>query len=139
MVNREIQKRLTDLSAEAQASLTNLLQLEEVTGEQWFMRRAAGARPCPWEPLTKDSAENDRLIKERIAASEATVTGLVLAFIGLVEWRKKRQLMAYLQCFRAGYPQGILCLRHLREISPGGKFEAYGSFLIVGACQNIWI
>ena len=132
MLNSDAQKKLTDLSADAQASLADLLQFDELSSEQWFMRQSIGGRACAWEVLTSDSQENDRQIKARIAASEKPVTDLVLAFIGMVEWRKKKQLMAYLQCFRTGYPQGILCLRHLTHDTTAGTFEPQGAFLIDG-------
>ena len=139
MLDSETQKRLTDLSADAQSSLADLLQFEGVKNEQWFLRRSVEGSPYGWELLTSESAENDRLIKERIARSQKPVTGLVLAYLGLVQWRGKKQLMAYLQCFRAGYKDGILCLRHLKEETPGQKFEPHGAFLIAGSCKNIWI
>jgi len=139
MLDSDTQRRLTDLSADAHSGLADLLQAGEVKAEQWFLHRSFEGRTCPWELLTNDSTENDRLIKEKISASEKPVTGLVLAFLGMVEWRKQKQLMAYLQCFRAGYEKGILCLRHLKETVPGQKFEPEGNFLIVGSCKHIWI
>jgi hypothetical protein len=139
MLDSDTQKKLTDLSADAFASLSELLQLDELKSEQWFMRRSFGGGARCWELLTSDSKENDLQIKDRIAGSEGQVTEMVLAFIGMVEWHGTKQLMAYLQCFRAGYKEGILCLRPVEEIIPGKQFEARGEFMIVGRCQNIWI
>lgn len=139
MRNAEQEKKLGDLSKPAAASLKELLQLEELNGEQWLMRLSAGGRSGSWQPLTLDSAANDRMIRERIAASDKPITDLVLAFVGMVEWRAKKQLMAYLQVFRSDYKEGLMCLRHLKERPNGPKYEASGGFLVIGFCQNIWI
>ena len=96
-------------------------------------------RSYSWEPLTLDSAANDRMIKERIEATERPITDLVLAFVGMVDWRGKKQLMAYLQVFKSDYKEGLMCLRHLKERQDGAKYEAIGGFLVAGFCQNIWI
>jgi hypothetical protein len=139
MRNAEQEKKLGDLSKPAAASLEELLQLEELNGEQWLMRLSAGGRSGSWRPLTLDSAANDRMIRERIAASDKPITDLVLAFVGMVEWRAKKQLMAYLQVFRSYYKEGLMCLRHRKERPNGPKYEASGGFLVIGFCQNIWI
>jgi hypothetical protein len=138
MIDSDTQKRLTDLSSDAKESLSELLQLPDLRSEQWFMRRREPGQPAVWEALTNNSQENDRQIKSRIEASGILPKELSLAFVGMVEWRGQKQLMAYLQCFRSGYKQGILCLRNLQETSDH-KFEPHGEFLIVGSCQNIWI
>jgi hypothetical protein len=139
MRNAEEEKKLGDLSKPAAASLDELLRLEELKGEQWLMRLSFGGHSGGWEPLTLDSAANDRMIKERIEATEKPITDLVLAFVGMVEWRGKKQLMAYLQVFKSDYKEGLMCLRHLRERQDGAKYEAIGGFLVAGFCQNIWI
>jgi len=139
MRNAEQEKKLGDLSKPAAAGLDELLQLEELKGEQWLMRLAVDGHCYGWQPLTLDSAANDRMIRERIEASDQPITDLVLAFVGMVEWRGKKQLMAYLQVFRSDYKEGLLCLRHLRERPNGLKYEALGGFLVAGLCQNIWI
>jgi len=139
MQNAEQEKKLRDLSKPAPASLDELLQLEEVKGEQWLMRLSVGGDSSSWQPLTLDSATNDRMIKERIEASDKPITDLVLAFVGMVEWRRKKQLMAYLQVFRSDYKEGLMCLRHLKEKPDGAKYEAIGGFMVAGFCQNVWI
>jgi len=139
MNTTEADKKLGDLSKPAAASLDELLQLEELKGEQWLMRFSVGGHSRGWQPLTLDSATNDRIIKERIEESDKPITDLVLAFVGMVEWRGEKQLMAYLQVFRSDYQQGLMCLRHLKERPEGSKYEAVGGFLVAGFCQNIWI
>jgi len=139
MQNAEQDKKLRDLSKPAADSLDELLQLEELKGEQWLMRLSVDGHAQSWQPLTLDSATNDRMIKEKIQQSDKPITDLVLAFVGMVEWRGKKQLMAYLQLFRLDYKQGLMCLRHLKERPDGAKYEAFGRFLVVGFCQNIWI
>jgi len=139
MQNAEQEKKLGDLSKPAAASLDELLQLEELKGEQWLMRLSVGGNSGSWQSLTLDSATNDGVIRERIEASQKPVTELVLAFVGMVEWRGKKQLMAYLQVFRSDYKQGLMCLRHLKERPDAVKYEAIGRFLVAGFCQNIWI
>jgi len=139
MPNPEQEKKLGDLSKPAAAGLDELLQLEDLTGEQWLMRLSVGGHSRGWQTLTLDSAANDRMIKERIEESEKPITDLVLAFVGIVEWREKKELMAYLQVFRSDYKQGLMFLRHLKERPDGVKYEAFGGFLVVGFCQNIWI
>jgi len=138
MQNAEQQKKLADLSKPAAGCLDELLQLEEFKGEQWLMRLSAGGH-SRWQTLTLDSAANDQMIKERIEASDKPVTELVLAFVGMVEWRGKKQLMAYLQVFRSDYKEGLMCLRYLKERPDAVKYEAIGRFLVAGFCQNIWI
>ncbi len=137
--NAEQEKKLGDLSRPAAACLDELLQLEELKGEQWLMRLSVDGHSQSWQLLTLDSATNDRLIKERIEESEKPITDLVLAFVGMVEWRRKKQLMAYLQVFRSDYKEGLMCLRQLKERPDGAKYEAFGGFLVAGFCQNIWI
>ena len=139
MQNAEQDKKLRDLSKPAADSLDELLQLEELKGEQWLMRLSADGHAQSWKPLTLDSAANDRTIRERIEQSDKPITDLVLAFVGMVEWRGKKQLMAYLQVFRSDYKEGLMCLRHLKEKTGGLKYEALGGFLVIGFCKNIWI
>jgi hypothetical protein len=79
------------------------------------------------------------MIKEKIAASEKPVTELVLAFVGMVDWRGAKRRMAYLQFFRSDCEVGLLCLHHLKEGLPAGKFETFGKLLIASGCKNIWI
>jgi len=139
MQNAETETKLADLSKLAPSCLDELLQLEELKGEQWLMRLSVGGHSGSWQHLTLDSAANDQMIKERIEASDKPITDLVLAFVGMVEWRGKKQLMAYLQVFRSDYKQGVMCLRHLKERPEGAKYEAVGGFLVAGFCRNIWI
>lgn len=139
MLNAEQEKKLGDLSKPAATSLEELLQLEELNGEQWLMRLSVGGRSASWQPLTLDSAANDRMIRERIETSDKPITDLVLAFVGMVEWRANKQLMAYLQVFRSDYKEGLMCLRHLKQRPNRPKYEASGGFLVIGFCQNIWI
>ena len=139
MANADSGKKLAHLAEPAAASLEELLRLEELQGEQWWMRLSVGGHSGSWQCLTLDSATNDRMIKERIEASDKPTTDLVLAFVGMVEWRGKKQLMAYLQIFRSDYKEGLMCLRHLKERREGVKYEDVGGFLVAGFCKNIWI
>lgn len=137
--NDDAKKKLGELVKPAEASLADLLQFKELKNEQWFMRLAVGGDARCWEFLTADSAGNDRMIKEKIAQSEKPVTELVLAFVGMVQWRGSKRPMAYLQFFRSDCEVGLLCLHHLKEGLPDGKFEAFGNLLIASGCKNIWI
>jgi hypothetical protein len=139
MPDEDPKKKLGELVKPAEASLADLLHLNELKRDQWFMRMSTIGEVRGWEFLTADSASNDRKIKERIAASEKPVTELVLAFVGMFEWKGSKQLMAYLQFFRADCELGLLCLHHLKEGSPGGQFETFGKLLITIGCKNIWI
>jgi len=137
--NDDAKRKLGELVKPAEASLADLLQFKELKRDQWFMRLSIGGDVRGWEFLTADSASNDRMIKEKIAASEKPVTELVLAFVGSFEWKESKRLMAYLQFFRSDCELGLLCLHHLKEGLPAGKFEAFGNLLIASACKNIWI
>jgi len=139
MPNANAEKKLADLAKPVAASFDELLGLEELQGEQWLMRLSVGGQSRSWQILTLDSATNDRMIKEKIEGSEKPITDMVLAFVGMVEWRGSKQLMAYLQYFKSDYRQGLMCLRHLKKRPDEVKFEAFGGFLVVGYCQNIWI
>lgn len=139
MPGDDAKKKLGELVKPAEASLADLLQFKELRNEQWVMRTAIGGDIRGWEVLTADSASNDRMIKEKIAASEKPVTELVLAFVGMVDWRGAKRLMAYLQFFRSDCEVGLLCLHHLKEGLPEGKFETFGNLLIASGCRNIWI
>jgi hypothetical protein len=139
MTSDDAKKRLQELVKPAEASLADLLHCKELKSEQWMMRIAVEGEVRGWEFLTADSASNDRLIKEKIAASERPVTELVLAFVGIVQWRGERRLMAYLQFFRSNCEVGLLCLQNLKEGLPEGQFETVGNLLFAGGCKNIWI
>lgn len=131
--------KLGELVKPAKCSLDDLLQFEKLKNEQWFMRLAVGGQARGWEFLTADSATNDSMIKEKIGRSEQPVTELVLAFVGMVDWRRSKRFMAYLQYFRSDYEQGVLCLRHLKDAPQAGRFEGFGGFMVIGGCKNIWI
>lgn len=131
--------KLGELVKPAKASLDDLLQFERLKNEQWFMRLAVAGQARGWEFLTADSATNDSIIKEKIGQSEQPVTELVLAFVGMVDWRRSKRFMAYLQYYRSDYEQGVLCLRHLKDAPQPGRFEGFGGFMVIGGCKNIWI
>jgi hypothetical protein len=139
MPDDDAKKKLGELVKPAEASLADLLQFKELKNDQWFMRMSTGGEARGWEFLTADSASNDRMIKEKIAASEKPVTELALAFVGMIDWRGVKQQMAYLQFFRSDCELGLLCLHHLKEGLPEGKFETFGNLLIASGCKNIWI
>ena len=139
MPEDDAKKKLQELVKPAEASFADLLQFNGLKNGQWMMRLAVGGDARGWEFLTADSASNDRMIKEKIAASEVPVTELVLAFVGMVDWRGSKRLMAYLQFFRSDCEVGLLCLHHLKEGLPEGRFETFGDLLIASGCKNIWI
>jgi len=89
--------------------------------------------------MTSDTAANDQLIKERIAGCPGPITELALGYAGMIDWRGAKRPMAYLQYFKGGYEQGLLCMRHLKEAAQPGTLEGFGGFLVVGACKNTWI
>jgi len=135
----DLQKKIGSLAKSAESRLNELLRFEQLRKEQWIMRLSVNGEARGWEALTSDTAQNDALIKERIAGSEKPVTELALGFAGMVEWRGNRRSMAYLQYFQSDCDHGVLCLRHLNEGLPEGRFEAFGGFVIAGVCKNIWI
>lgn len=135
----DLQKKVGRLAKSAESRLNELLQYEQLKKEQWLMRLSVNGHARGWEALTSDTAQNDALIKERIAGSQKPVTELVLGFAGMVEWRGNRRFMVYLQFFESDCEQGLLCLRHLKEGLPEGTCEAFGGFVIAGVCKNIWI
>jgi hypothetical protein len=131
--------KIGELTNDAESSLTVLLNLKELKLERHYMRLSVDGISMGWEPLASDLAENDGRIKERIALSEKPVTDLVLAFVGVVNWRSKKQLMARMQYFRIGYTSGLVFGSHLRTSLFGPNPQRQGGFLIFGACQNLWI
>jgi hypothetical protein len=132
-------EKLGELVKPAEASLADLLQFKELKKNQWFMQLSTSGNARGWEFLTADSARNDRMIKEKIAASEKPVTELVLAFVGMFEWKGGKRLMAYLQFFRSDCELGLLCFHHLKDGLPEGKLETSGNLLVASGCKNIWI
>lgn len=138
MPSADPKAKLAELINPAKSSLGDLLRFENLRNEQWLMRLAVGGEARGWEPLTGDSATNDTMIKEKIERSEKPVTELVLAFVGMVDWRGSKRFMAYLQYFQPGYEQGLLCFRHMKDASQPGRFEGFGELMVIG-CKNIWI
>lgn len=134
------EKKVGDLTNDARASLADLLRLEKLGVDQWYLCISVASRAGEWELLTSNPAgdANDR-IKERLALSKQPISDLVLAFVGNVDHRGKKQLMAHVQYFRQGYPTGLLFGCHLAAKSASGKLEVEGGFLIFGGCQNLWI
>jgi len=130
-------KKVGELIPDARVSFTDLLQFDGMRCEHWFMRLSCGGRAGGWIPLTSDTRENDVIIRGRIAGSQDPVTDLVFAFVGTVDWRGGRSLMAHMQYFRRGYDTGLLFGSHL--IQEGQKIQAKGNFLVMGGCRNIWI
>jgi hypothetical protein len=139
LAKRDLQRKVAALAKSAESRLNELLRYEQLKKEQWLMRLSVNGQARGWEPLTSDTAQNDALIKDRIAGSEKPVTELVLGFAGMVDWRGNRRFMAYLQYFESHCEHGVLCLRHLKEGLPEGIFEPMGGFLIAGVCKNIWL
>jgi hypothetical protein len=133
------QTKLGELTKSAEQSIAQLLSFHDLQLEHWLMRLATAGETGKWEPLAADTATNDRMIKERIAQSTKPVTELAVGYVGMVDWRGAKRLMAYLQYFRADHEQGLLCLRHVKEASKSGTFEGFGGFLVAGACKNIWV
>lgn len=137
--NQEAEPKVGDLVGDAKVSLVGLFQFQELKREQWSMRVSVGGHACGWELLTYDSQENNNTIKQRIRESKAPVTDLVLAFIGLIQWRGKKRLMAYMQYFRRDYPTGLVFGSHVKQTLFGRKLRTHGGFLIMGGCQNVWV
>lgn len=137
--NQEAEPKVGDLVGDAKASIAELFQFQELRREQWFMRLSVGGHAHSWELLTSDSQKNNNTIKQRIRESESPVTDFVLAFIGLVPWRGRKRLMAYMQYFRRDYPTGLLFGSHVKQTFFGKKLRMHGGFLIMGSCQNVWV
>jgi len=139
MLPPEADKKVGDLVTDAQASLYALLRFKDARCDQWYMRVTVEGQSCAWEFLTADSTTNNAIIKARIGESKEPVDDLVFAYLGIMEWRGRKQLMADMQFFRRGYPAGLLFGSHLRKAFFSRRPQAYGGFLIMGACQNLWI
>lgn len=131
--------KLGELVKPAELAHAQLLRLPDLKADQWLMRLTVDGKAGGWEPLTADTPTNDRMIKERVAQSPEPVTELAMGYVGMIDWRGSKRLMAYLQYFKAEYEQGLLCLRHLKEGPRAGTLEGFGGFFVVGACKNIWI
>jgi hypothetical protein len=132
-------KKVGALWVDAKASLADLLQFEDLRVGQWYIRLSVKRCAQGWGLLATDSLENDRTIKEKLALSDGTVTDLVLAFVGDVNWRGSNCLMASMQYFRTGHETGLLFGSHLTTDRVAQKLQTKGGFLIFGSCQNIWI
>ena len=139
MPNTGAPTKLGELTKPAEQSIAQLLSFQDLKLDHWLMRLSVAGETSSWEPLASDTATNDRLIKERITQSANPVTELAVGYVGMIDWRGSKRLMAYLQYFKAEYEQGLLCLRLVKEASQPGRFEGFGGFFVVGACQNIWI
>src|SRR5215469_5079318 len=133
------QSKLGELTKPAELTLAHLLSFHNLKLDHWLIRLSTGRQAGGWEPLAADTATNDGLIKQRIAQSGPPVTELAVGYVGMIDWRGSKRLMAYLQYFKADYEHGLLCLRHVKEASQLGTFEGFGGFLVVGACKNMWI
>lgn len=133
------QTKLGELTKPAERSIAQLLSLRGLRLDHWTMRLSVADKTGDWKLLASDTATNDRMIKDRVAQSAKPVTELAVGYVGLIDWRGAKRLMAYLQYFKADYEQGLLCLRHVKEAAQPGTFEGFGGFLVVGACKNIWI
>jgi len=133
------QPRLGDLTKPAELAVAQLLSFDNLKTDQWLMRLSVAEGAGAWEPLSSDTATNDRLIKEKIARSTRPAAELAVGYVGMIDWRGSKRLMVYLQYFRAENEQGLLCLRHVKEASQAGRFEGFGGFFVVAACKNIWI
>jgi hypothetical protein len=131
--------RLGDLTKPAQLALAQLLRFDNLRTDQWLMRLSVADRAGAWESLGSDTATNDRMIKEKIAQSTKPATELAVGYVGMIDWHGGKRMMAYLQYFKAEHEQGLVCLRHVKEASPAGRFEGFGGFFVYAACKNIWI
>jgi hypothetical protein len=133
------EKPVGELTNDAKASLMDLLAQKNLALDQWYLRLASGGSATGWEPLPKEPVSSQEKIKERIAFEKKPVRDLVLAFVGTVDHRGRKSLMAQMQYFRTGYETGLLFGSHLAADSGSKKLRASGAFLIFGACKNMWI
>lgn len=133
------EKPVGELTQDAKASLMDLLAQKNLALDQWYLRLTGGGRATGWEPLPKEIVSSQEKIKERIALEKKPVTDLVLAFVGTVDHRGKKSLMAQMQYFRTGYETGLLFGSYVAADAGSRKLEASGAFLIFGGCKNIWI
>ena len=132
-------KAVGELTNDAKASLVDLLAQDDLALDQWYMHLSTEGSAARWEPLAKETVSSQEKIKERIALENKPPTDLVLAFVGTVDHRGKKSLMAQMQYFRKDYETGLLFGSHLTEDSGTQKLRASGAFLIFGGCKNIWI
>jgi hypothetical protein len=132
-------EKVSALIGDARASLADLLRFGELHGDCWYVRFSTEGKVYPWEALTTDPKQNDETIKDKIARSERPVTDLVLAFVGVMDWKGKQRRVAHMQYFRTGYSIGLVFGSHVKRSFFRRRTRAYGEFLIIGGCRNIWI
>jgi len=133
------EKKIGDLTEDARESLKDLLEFGKPKVGRSSMRLTVDGKSTGWEILTSDSVGNITIIRERIEACPSPPTDLVLAFVGLIELRGRKRLMARMQYFRADYPSGLLFGSHLKKRFFGLRLRAHGKFLVFGGYKNTWI
>jgi hypothetical protein len=133
------QSKLGELTKAAERALAQLLEFDGLKRDQWLVRVSVPGETCGWEALAADTDTNDRMIRERIARSPGPVSELAVGYVGMIDWRGAKHLMAYVQFFQSECAQGLLCLRQVQAVSQPGTFQGLGGFLIAGVCKNIWL
>ncbi len=98
-------------------------------------------RGCPgeWKRLSLDGDENNGQIASAVREAGSRISDLVILYVGMLDWRGERRLMAYGQYFRSGYDDGLLFGSHLTRNLHTEALQRSGGFLMLGACENIWM
>ena len=134
-------KKIADLIDDAQVSLDDLLEAHgsSAKSDSWFMYVKSQGCHGEWVRLSLDGDENNRRIASAVREAGSRVCDLVILYVGMLDWRGERQLMAYGQYFRSGYDDGLLFGSHLTRNLHTEAPQRSGQFLILGGCQNIWM
>ncbi len=134
-------KKLADLMDDAKVSLEDLLKTHgsSAKSDSWFVYLKLQEGPGEWDTLSLDGDENNRRIAAAVRKAGARISDLVIMYVGMLDWRGERRLMAYGQYFRSGYDDGLLFGSHLTRNLHTEALQPSSDFLILGACRNIWM
>lgn len=136
-----MEKKLADFIDDAKVRLDDLLEAHgsSTKSDSWFMYLKLQGCSGKWERLSLDGDENNRRIASAVREAGSGISDLVILYLGMLDWRGESQLMAYGQYFRSGYSDGLLFGSHLTRDLHSEALQQSGGFLILGACQNIWM
>lgn len=103
-------KKLADLIDDAKVTLEDLLKTHgsSAKSDSWFMYVKLHGCPGEWGRLSLDGDENNRRIASAMREAGSRISDLVILYVGMLDWRGERRLMAYGQYFRSGYDDGLV-------------------------------
>lgn len=132
---------LADLICDAKVSLDDLLATHgsSTKSDSWFIYVKLQGCPGEWERLSLDGDENNRRIASAVREAGSRISDLVILYVGMLDWRGEKRLMAYGQYFRSAYDNGLLFGSHLTRNLHTDALQRSSEFLILGRCENIWM